>query len=261
MQNLSRRVALAFALTLTAVFVAAAEPENSGGQEIRFERGHTSATVRGAIHIAGRNEAHGLEYRVRAAAGQIMTLRFKGVEQGASYNVFCPGGGGMEAEPPEATLLLPESGEYQIQLHAHTEKAAEVPYEMEVAVTGKPHPVKVRGVTGTYQRSGEQDATLEVVETPGGKLRFHFDATWNPPGVSPDAGAANIGLLGGTATLRKGKAVYQEGGYTMTMTFVKDGSLSIEEAGGVGIFGYNVTARGDYSRSSLCAGPARWKDD
>ncbi len=188
-----------------------------------------------------------------------MTLRFKGAELGASYNVFCPNGGGVEAEPPEATVPLPESGEYHIQLHAHTEKAAEVPYEMEVAVTGKPHPVKVRGVTGTYQRSGEQDATLEVVEMPGGQLRFHFDATWNPVGVSPDAGAANIGLLAGTATLRKGKAVYREDGYTMTMTFDKDGSLHIEETGS-GVFGMNVTANGDYSRSSLCAGPARWKD-
>lgn len=171
MQNLWRRAALAFALTLTVVFVATGEPEKPGGKEIRFEKGHTSATVRGAIHIVGRYEEHSLEYRVRAAAGQIMTLRFKGAELGASYNVFCPNGGGVEAEPPEATVPLPESGEYHIQLHAHTEKAAEVPYEMEVAVTGKPHPVKVRGVTGTYQRSGEQDATLEVVEMPGGKLR------------------------------------------------------------------------------------------
>ena len=53
MHNLWRRVALAFALTLTAIFVAAAEPENSGVKEIRFEKGHTSATVKGAIHIAG----------------------------------------------------------------------------------------------------------------------------------------------------------------------------------------------------------------
>jgi hypothetical protein len=261
MQNLWRRAALAFALALTAAFVAAGEPEKPTGQAIRFEKGHTSATVRGTMRIVGRYEENGPKYRVRAAAGQTMTIRFKGAELGASYYVFCPRGGGVEAEPPEASVLLPESGEYDIQLHAHTEKAAEVPYEVEVAVTGKPHPVTVRGVTGTYDRNEGQPGTLEVVEMPGGKLRFHFDGLWNPPGVSPDAGAAHTGTLGGTAMLRKGKAVYRESGYTMTMTFGKNNSLRIEEAGQANGFGANVTARGEYSRSSLCAGPARWKDD
>ncbi|HEX3553932.1 MAG TPA: hypothetical protein VIA62_11965 [Thermoanaerobaculia bacterium] len=191
----------------------------------------------------------------------MMRILFKGAEAGASYNVFCPRGGGVEAEPPAASFLLPESGEYRIQLHAHTAKDEPVSYEMEVAVTGKPHPVKVLGVTGTYDRSAGQQATLEVVEMPGGKLRFHVDAIWNPPGVSPDAGAAHVGTLGGTAALRSGKAVYREEGYTMTMTFSKDGSLHVEEDGQAAGFGAAVTARGDYSRSSLCAGPARWKDD
>jgi hypothetical protein len=167
-------------------------------------------------------------------------------------------GGGVSPKKGAGPVVL---GSYCIQLHAQTEKAEAVLYEMEVAVTGKPHPVKVLGVTGTYDRREGQQATLEVIEMPGGKLRFHVDAIWNPPGVSPDTGAAHVGTLGGTATLRSGKAVYREGGYTMTMTFGKNGSLRIEENGWAPGFGAAVTARGDYSRSSLCAGPARWKDD
>jgi len=241
-------------LALASAVVAA------GAEEIRFEKGKSSAVRRGSIHLKGGWDTGAPTYELRAAEGQTLAIRFKG-DPGASYSVFCPAGAGTESGAAEWSYVLPESGLFSIHLHGKGEREAEkdLSYELEVAVTGNPHKVAVPGVTGTYDRSGEQDGTLEVIEMSGGKLRFHWDGTWNPPGASPDEGRANLGTLAGTATIRKGKAVYREKGYTMTMVFAKDGSLVIREDGWPP-FGMNVTAQGEYVKTSRCAGPGRWKD-
>lgn len=232
----------------------------AGAEEIHFEKGESSAVLRGSIHLKGGWDTGTPRYELRAAEGQTLAVRFKG-DPGASYSVFCPAEAGTESGAAEWSYVLPEPGLYTIHLHGQGERETEkdLAYELEVAVTGRPHKVAVPGVTGTYDRDGGQDGTLEVIETPGGKLRFHWDGTWNPPGASPDEGRANIGTLGGTATIRKGKAVYREKGYTMTVVFAKDGSLVIREDGSPP-FGMNVNARGEYTRISRCAGPGRWKD-
>ncbi|HET9211861.1 MAG TPA: hypothetical protein VFR03_15765 [Thermoanaerobaculia bacterium] len=231
----------------------------AGAEEVHFEKGKSSTLLRGTIHLKGGWDTGAPTYELRAAEGQTLTVRFKG-DPGASYSVFCPAGAGTESGAAEWSSVLPESGLFSIHLQGRGERETEkaLAYELEVAVTGRPHKVAVPGVTGTYTRDGEQDGTLEVIEMPGGKLRFHWDGTWNPPGASPDEGRANLGTLGGTATIRKGKAVYREKGYTMTMVFARDGSLVIREDGSPP-FGMNVTARGEYVRISRCAGPGRWK--
>ncbi|HET7041053.1 MAG TPA: hypothetical protein VFI13_03505 [Gemmatimonadales bacterium] len=231
----------------------------AGAEEVHFEKGKSSAVLRGSIHLKGGWDTGAPTYELRAAEGQTLTVRFKG-DPGASYSVFCPANAGTESGDAEWSYVLPEPGLYSIRLRGEGDRETEqdLAYELEVAVTGRPHKVAVTGVTGTYDRGGEQDGTLEVVEMPGGKLRFHWDGTWNPPGASPDEGRANIGTLAGTAAIRKGKAVYREKGYAMTMVFAKDGSLVIREDGSPP-FGMNVTAGGEYVRTSRCAGPGRWK--
>jgi hypothetical protein len=235
----------------------------AGAEEIHFEKGKSSAVLRGSIHLKGGWDTDAPTYELRAAEGQTLTIRFKG-DPGASYSVFCPKDAGTEAGAAEWSYELPESGLFAIHLHGRGERGAEkdLSYALEVAVAGKPHKVVVPGVTGTYSRSGGQDGSLEVIEMPGGKLRFHWDGTWNPPGASPDEGRANIGTRGGTATIRNGKAVYDQNGCRLTMTFGKNG-VTIEQKekdfGGCG-FGMGVTAQGEYARTSRCAGPGRWKD-
>jgi len=247
-------------LARVALLALASALAAAGSEEIRFEKGKSSAVLRGTIHLKGGWDTNAPTYELRAAEGQTLTVRFKG-DPGASYGVFCPADAGTESGAVEWSYVLPESGLFSIRLHGRGERETEkdLAYQMEVAVTGRPHKVAVTGVTGTYDRSGGQDGTLEVIETAGGKLRFHWDGTWNPPGASPDEGRANLGLLAGTATIRKGKAVYREKGYTMTMVFARDGSLVIREDGSPP-FGMNVTARGEYVRTNRCAGPGRWKD-
>ena len=254
MRMTGRVLACASMLALASALAAA------GSEEIRFEKGKSSAVLRGTIHLKGGWDTDAPTYELRASEGQTLTVRFKG-DPGASYSVFCPASAGTESGAAEWSFVLPESGLFSIHLHGQGERETEkaLAYELEVAVTGKPHKVAVPGVTGSYDRGGGQNGTLEVMEMPGGTLRFHWDGTWNPPGASPDEGRANIGTLAGTATIRKGKAVYREKGYSMTLVFAKDGSLVIQEDGSPP-FGMNVTARGEYVKTSRCAGPGRWKD-
>ncbi len=246
---------------LLACGVLLALASTAGAEEVHFEKGKSSAVLRGTIHLRGGWDTDAPTYELRAAEGQTLTVRFKG-DPGASYSVFCPADAGTEAGAAEWSYVLPESGLFSIHLHGKGERGAEkaLAYELEVAVTGKPHKMTVPGVTGTYDRGG--DGTLEVIETSGGKLRFHWDGTWNPPGASPDEGRAHVGTLGGTATIRNGTAVYDQDGCRLTLTFGKDG-VAIEQKEkdfGSCAFGMNVTARGEYARTSRCAGPGRWKD-
>lgn len=257
-------IARARVLACAALFLLASAFAEAGSEEIHFEKGKSSAVLRGTVHLKGGWDTSAPRYQLRVGEGQTLTVHFKG-DPGASYAVTCPGGGGTESGASDWSLILPESGLLTLDLHGRGDRAAgekDLGYELEVAVTGKRHKVPIAGVTGTYSRTGSQDGTLEVVEMPGGKLRFHWDGTWNPPGASPDEGRANIGLLAGIATLRKGKAVYDQDGCRLTMTFSK-GDVEVDEKeakfGSCG-FGMNVRAGGSYNQVSRCAGPERWKD-
>jgi hypothetical protein len=247
----ARLTTLLTTITLSALALSSAE-------EIHFQKGASSATVKGTLHIKGRVESEYVSYQVRASEGQTMKIRFKGIEQRASYLVFCPSGGGTEAGAAEWTFTLPESGTYKIDIHGEG-TAPTIPYEVEVTVTGKPRPMKVVGVTGTYTRdSSDNESNFEIIETPGGRLRFHLDAYWSPPSAPEADRAPNIGTLTGTATLNNGKAVYDQDGCKLTLAF-QDGDLAVKQDGDCP-FGMGVDATGTYSRTSVCAGPGRWRD-
>lgn len=219
-------------------------PAYSEPQRIQFEKGRSSAVLKGTAPGRTENYPGPREYVLKASAGQVMTVKFKG--EGAAYSVSCPGEGGTDAGAAEWSMTLPEAGDYTIRVHGTGEK--EAPFSLEVGVTGKPKAVD-RGVTGTYLR--EDDSLLKVVELPGGKVKFALHALWMGP-QSEEFGP-NIGDAYGEVPLVKGVAVYKEDECRLTMRF-SSGKVEIEQAGNCG-FGLNVTANGSYRRTSLCATP------
>lgn len=220
-------------------------PAYSDSQRIQFEKGRSSAVLKGTAPGLTENYPGPREYVLKASAGQVMTVRFAG--DGASYSVSCPGEGRTDAGAAEWSMTLAEAGDYTIRVDGTGEK--EAPFSLEVGVTGKPKPVEVRGVTGTYRR--EDDSSLEVVELPGGKVKFALEAFWKGP--QWEEYGPNLGSANGEAPLVKGVAVYREEECRLTMRF-SSGKVEIEQAGNCG-FGHNVTADGSYRRTSVCAAP------
>lgn len=225
--------------------VLLALPAYSDPQRIQFEKGRSSAVLKGTAPGLTESYQGPREYVLKASAGQVMTVKFKG--EGASYSVSCPGEGGTDAGAAEWSMTLPEAGDYTIRVDGTGEK--EAPFSLEVGVTGKPKAVEVRGVTGTYLR--EDDSSLEVVELPGGKVKLALHALWK--GARWEEFGPNVGNAYGEVPLVKGVAVYKEDECRLTMRF-SSGKVEIEQAGSCG-FGHNVTADGSYRRTSLCAAP------
>jgi len=237
------------AWTVTVMLgVLLALPAWSEPQRIRFEKGRSSAALKGTAHGYGESYEGPLEYVLKASAGQVMTVKFKG--EGASYTVSCPGEGGTDAGAAEWSMTLPEAGDYTIRVNGIEEK--DVPFSLEVGVTGKPKAVEVRGVTGTYLR--EDDSSLQVEELPGGKVKFQLLAFWK--GLRWEEYGPNIGEASGEVPLVKGVAVYKDEEYQckLTMRF-SSGKVEIEQAGECVTFGHNVRADGTYRRTSVCAAP------
>ena len=226
--------------------VLLALPAWSEPQRIRFEKGRSSAVLKGvAVPILAENYPGPREYVLKASAGQVMTVKFSGAD--VSYWVSCPGEGGTDAGAAEWSMTLPEAGDYTIRVNAIGEK--EAPFSLEVGVTGKPKAVEVRGVTGTYLR--EDDSSLQVVELPGGKVKFGLLAFWK--GARWEEYGPNLGEAHGEVPLVKGVAVYKEDECRLTMRF-SSGKVEIEQEGDC-LFGQNVAADGSYRRTSVCAAP------
>ena len=108
---------------------------------------------------------------------------------------------------------------------------------------------KAQSVTGQYRlRSGEFRNSLAVQQMPGGKIKFELIALW----VSPN-NPENIhnGELHGVVPLENGLAVFESGSCKITMKFTsrKVELTESDENGDCG-FGANVTAAGDYRKTS-----------
>lgn len=127
-------------------------------------------------------------------------------------------------------------------------------YTLEVGVTGKPRPVTVRGVTGTYHRS--DDSSLEVLELPDGRIKFHLTAFHK--GLNWKEYGPNLGEASGLVPLRNGTARYEDEVCKLRFQFGKD-SVEIHQEGDCD-FGHNVTAGGSYRKTSRCAAPKDWED-
>jgi hypothetical protein len=143
-------------LLLSAVAVA---EENIRRQPIAFAKGATAATVKGSI------KGHQVvDYQLRAAAGQTMTVVFKPGNRSAYFNVLPPGSdealfvGSASGDRFAASLLA--DGVYTIRVYLMQDAARRnetATYTLETAVTGNP-----RNVASAAAAAGSRfDRTLE----------------------------------------------------------------------------------------------------
>lgn len=251
MQTLSRALVLASILVLAVARVGSGDV-SSHPRAIRFEKGKTSALLQGTLPKV--DETTPQEYSLHARAGQVMTIRFTGLDQGAALSVSCPGGGRLSiGRSPVWSSTLPVSGDYTLTVDRKREGGPIVPYALEVGVAGKPGPaVPARGVTGFYQYGRSGFPSLEVLELPDGQVKFLFYAQW---GGTVGNGPSHIREVSGTVPLRNGTAVHQVESCKRTLTFARSG-VRVAEEGECGAQENLVTFEGAYRKVSPCADPA-----
>lgn len=109
------------------------------------------------------------------------------------------------------------------------------------------------GASGAAGTAGDAEAGGDAGSGGGPLLRFSIVAFY---GALDSPFGPNLGIADGAVTLRDGVGIYAKDGCHLTFRFGRPGTgeLHLSEAGDCG-FGHNVTARGDYRRTSLCAAP------
>ncbi|HEY0510879.1 MAG TPA: hypothetical protein VGH73_03185 [Thermoanaerobaculia bacterium] len=254
MRTSLRVAALASVLALAGV-LAGSGNVHSRPQEIRFEKGRTSATLQGTLTPAS-GATTPQAYTLHARAGQVMTIRFAGLDQGASFSVICPHGGRLDAGRSSLwSTTLPVSGDYTVAVERKREGGT-VPYALEVGVAGKAAPVPPRGVTGFYQFGKSGFPSLEALELPDGQVKFVFYAEG---GGVMENGPARSREISGTVPLRNGTAVHQVEGCKRTMTFARNG-VRVSEEGECGTKENGLAFDGAYRKVSPCANPVTMND-
>jgi hypothetical protein len=129
----ARAVAAAAVLLVCATFAALAQNESGTVTErrIRFEKGRTTAVVKGAIAYA-----HSDVYTLGARKGQTMTLHVASRNPDVVFSVSAP-----SSSPVEGAFTvrdwsgeLPESGDYTITVVNNRERSGATPYTLEVTI-------------------------------------------------------------------------------------------------------------------------------
>jgi len=131
--------AAAAALALLQSVSAAAQPAPPRQERVAFARGASSATIKGQM----KGDAD-VDYVVRAAAGQTLSVTLKGSNRSNYFNVLPPGSAdvamyvGQDGGP--YTGMLPADGDYKVRVYLMRSAARrnEVSnYELTVSVTGQ----------------------------------------------------------------------------------------------------------------------------
>ena len=132
-------IAAAAALALLQSVSAAAQPAPPRQERVAFANGASSATIKGQM----KGDAD-VDYVVRAAAGQTLSVTLKGSNRSNYFNVLPPGSAdvamyvGQDGGP--YTGMLPADGDYKVRVYLMRSAARrnEVSnYELTVAVTGQ----------------------------------------------------------------------------------------------------------------------------
>src|SRR4051794_20667843 len=124
------RAVILIAILALAGALAGSGNVSSRPQTIHFEKGRTSALLQGTL--TGTDVTALREYSLKGRAGQVMTIRFTGLEQGAGYSVYCPHGGKLDlGRSPVWSSTLPVSGDYTVVIEKKKE-GEPVPYALEV---------------------------------------------------------------------------------------------------------------------------------
>jgi hypothetical protein len=254
MPTLRRALLVAAVLALVGALVGLGDVI-SHPRPIHFEKGKASALLQGIlpkVDDTAPQAAAPQEYLLHARAGQVMTIHFTGLDQGAAFSISCPGGGRMDVgRSPLWSSVLPVSGDYRVVVERRREGAPVVPYALEVGVAGKPGPVESHGVTGFYQFGKSGYPSLEVLELPEGQIKF---VLYSQSGGVVANGPAQIRQISGTVPLRDGTAVQKVEGCKRTLSFTRNGVRILEE-GQCGAKENLATFDGAYRKVSPCANP------
>ena len=132
-------IAAAAALALLQSVSAAAQPAPPRQERVTFARGASSATIKGQM----KGDAD-VDYLVRAAAGQTLSVSLKVSNRSNYFNVLPPGSAdvamhvGQDGGP--YTGMLPADGDYTVRVYLMRNAARrnEVSsYELTIGVTGQ----------------------------------------------------------------------------------------------------------------------------
>ena len=105
-----------FSVCTVLVAGAALAADGIGSRPLNFAKGASSATVKGSIH--GRQT---IDYKLRAQAGQTMTVTLKSGKPGLAFNVLPPGS--QDVAIPDSIAqqawagTLPADGEYTVRTY------------------------------------------------------------------------------------------------------------------------------------------------
>ena len=125
---------------MTAGARTAAQPPAPAEVRVTFSKGATSTTITG--HLTGRTD---VDYLVRAAAGQTLTISLQRSNPSNSFNVISPGNRDVAMFVADGvdhfTARLPADGDYRIRVYLNRAAArrpnASVAYTLTVGVTGR----------------------------------------------------------------------------------------------------------------------------
>lgn len=134
--SILRTLLLACATALAMVAASAADGVES--RPLRFAKNASSATVKGTL--VGRQT---IDYKLRAKAGQKMSVTLKSANAGLAFNVLPPGSQGV-AIPGAIELqswegALPADGEYAVRMYlprSAARRGERAGYMLTVAITG-----------------------------------------------------------------------------------------------------------------------------
>lgn len=126
---------------LVTVMSAAAAGEDIRVERVTFARGASSASIQG--HLAGRET---VDYRVRAGAGQTMTVKFSRSHAQAYFNVMPPDSSDVamfvgQTGGGEFARVLPGDGDYTVRVYlmrAAARRDEKTDFTLTIGVTGKP---------------------------------------------------------------------------------------------------------------------------
>ncbi len=168
MKGSSTLLALPLALALL-LGGAAHAADGIESRPLQFAKGASSATVKGSI--AGRQT---IDYKLRARAGQTMSVTLKSGNPGLAFNVLPPGSQDVAIEGAIAQQnwsgTLPADGEYTVRTYldrAGARRGEKASYTLTVAIDA-----------AAAQSGGKESAALaatgRAAEHPDGRKRFIF---------------------------------------------------------------------------------------
>jgi hypothetical protein len=239
--SFARGLALALGLAVAGASLAADGIES---RPLQFAKGASSATVKGSI--AGRQT---IDYKLRAKAGQTMTVNLKSGNPGLAFNVLPPGSKDVAIEGAiglqDWSGTLPADGEYTLRTYldrAGARRGEKAGYTLTVAIDG--------GSAGTVAAGGD------TIERAGaGK----FNATGKIPCAQNKAqpmGQCDFGVArggGGTATV----VVTRPDGRKRTIFFEKGKATGADLSQADGNMTFRATKEADLFR--IQAGDERYE--